>query len=639
MERKENDIAKNVSSGAEKVENIGERAQAKADAAGTAETRAAEKKAERKAVKRRTAQKGREQKEKAAAKKRVDAALAKEERKAKKAEMKAAQKAKKAELKAERIARQQEKKLQMKAKRQEHAAKMAEKKAERRAEREARKELLRSETAAQRIERVEKERAERLALKKQKREQAYNLKLERRDARLQKREQKLKDRQHRRETRRTPGFGGWLAAVISLGVVTLALTAVVTLGAIDMAAMNTAMTSAYRGTLYELVGIMENVDTDLSKVRVSASPAQQSRLLTDLLLQARLAESNLERFPLAAEADANVTSFINRTADYSQTMLNKLRSGGSLSAEDEAKLESLYQTNHKIREELNRLATTVSEKDMEAFMKAKEGNAVLESFQSVENMTLEGNGEENLPEGTDSGSAQQSGEEITSVRAGELCLQYFGEYSVERADYAGETTSQSLGTYNFFLYDDRGRQMFAQIAKGDGALVSFEFYEECTEKNFDVDRSKAIAEDFLASLGYENMAAVWVNESGTQATFNFAYEVDGAVYYPDLVKVKVCETKGKVVGFNAAAFLKNHTARGAVSAKLTMAQAQEMLSGKLNVQASRLAVIPVDGKETPVYEFLCDYEGETYFIYLDADTGEEVRILNILNSRQGRILL
>lgn len=50
-------------------------------------------------------------------------------------------------------------------------------------------------------------------------------------------------------------------------------------------------------------------------------------------------------------------------------------------------------------------------------------------------------------------------------------------------------------------------------------------------------------------------------------------------------------------------------------------------------------MIPVDGKEAPVYEFLCDYEGETYFIYLNADTGEEVRILNILNSRQGRILL
>lgn len=632
MEKKENDIAKNISSGAEKVENIAERAREQAEKV----RKAAEKKAEEKAAVRKTREKNRESKEKAAAKKRVDAALAKEARKAKKAEAEAARKAKKEEERAKRM----EKKLQMKAKRQEHAAKMREKRAERRAERMARKELLRSETAAQRIERMERERAEKLALKKQKREQAYNLKLERRDARLQKREQKLKDRQHRRETRRTPGFGGWLAAVISLGVITLALTAVVTLGAIDMAAMNSAMTSAYRGTLYELVGIMETVDADLSKVRVSASPYQQSVLFTDILLQTRLAESSLERFPLTAEADANVTSFINRTADYSQSMLEKLRAGGRITRADEARMETLYQTNHKVREELNRLATHMSDKDMEAFMKAKNENAVSESFRNLENLTLEDAEsplEENIPE--ESGKTKTAGEEITSVRAEELCLEYFRDYSIDRADYAGETSSESLATYNFFLYDNQGRQIFSRISKADGALVGFEFYESCTEKNFDVERSKAIAEDYLAALGYENMTAVWVNESGTQAIFHFAYEADGAVYYSDMVKVKVCESKGKVVGLNAVAFLSNHHTREGVTTSISLEAAQEKLHDGLKVESSRLAVIPVADREVATYEFLCDYEGETYFIYVDANTGEEVRILNVLNSSQGRILL
>ena len=432
MEKKENNIAKNTSSGAEKVENISERAQVKAESAGesaskaTASTKKPEprtaNKAEKKAGKEKRAAKTQEQKEKAAAKKRVDAALAKEERKAKKAEMKAAHKAKQAELKAARKAKHEERRLQMKAKRQEHIAKMKEKRAERKAEQLARKELLRSETAAQRIERIEREHAEKLALKKQKKEQAYNLKLERRDARLKKREQRLKDKQHRRETRRTPGFGGWLAAVISLGVVTLALTSVVTLGAINMAETNGAMAGTYRGNLYELVGIMENVDTDLNKVRVSASPAQQSRLLTDLLVQSRLAESTLERFPIDGHADENVTSFINRTADASQAMLNKINAGQKLTEEDIAKIEKLYQTNHKVREELNRLATEMTDKDMQMFMKEKKGNRVFESFQALENATLEENREEEgpfaktAPENKETGE-QEKKEEISSSRA------------------------------------------------------------------------------------------------------------------------------------------------------------------------------------------------------------------------------
>ena len=242
------------------------------------------------------------------------------------------------------------------------------------------------------------------------------------------------------------------------------------------------------------------------------------------------------------------------------------------------------------------------------------------------------------PENKETGE-QEKKEEISSSRAEELCMGYFKDYAIVKADYAGETNSESMEAYNFFLHDDRGRQLFAQISKQGGKLVAFDFYEDCSAKNFDLERSKAIAEDYLAGLGYENMTAVWVNESGTQATFNFAYEQDGAVYYPDMVKVKVCETKGKVVGFDAVAFLKNHRTRAAVNTKISLGEAQAKLNKNLSVEASRLTVIPVEGKETAAYEFVCDYKGDTYFIYVDANTGNEVRILNVLNSKQGRILL
>lgn len=665
MNKKENDIAKNPSSGAEKVENIGERARAKADTA--AETSGSKEPAAKSAAKtssgkktgagtrRTSASKGSasrasaEQKEKAAAKKRIDVALAREERKAKKAEMKAAQKAEKAARKEERKAKRSEKRLEMKARRlemkakhRERAALAKEKRAERKAERMARKELLRNETAAQRVERIEKERADKLALKKQKREQAYNLKLEKRDARLKKREQKLKDKQHRRETRRTPGFRGWLAAVISLGVVTLALTAVVTLGAIDMRQTGGIMTGEYRGTIYELVGIMENVDADLGKIRVSASPSQQSRLLTDLLVQARLAESSLERFPIDGQADANVTAFINRTASTSETLLDKIRTGGDLTESDAEKLEKLYETNRKIKEELSRLAVETTEKDMMEFMKAKKDNRIGEIFNRLENATLEENRgdvpfQEAAAEQSETGDQTQS-EEISSSRAEELCRGYFKDYAIAETEYAGETVSRNLQAYNFVLRDEKGRRLFAQIAKKGGALISFDFYEDCSEKNFDLERAKSIADDYLSSQGYENMTAVWVDESGVTASFLYVCEADGTAYYPDSVKVKVCESRGMVVGLDATAYLKNHRSRSAANAGLSLGEAQEKLNKNLQVESSRLSVIPVGDQEIAAYEFLCTYGDETYFVYLDANTGEELRILNVLATMQGRSL-
>jgi spore germination protein len=254
-----------------------------------------------------------------------------------------------------------------------------------------------------------------------------------------------------------------------------------------------------------------------------------------------------------------------------------------------------------------------------------------------ENKTEEGPFSEIAAEQSASGE-QAAAEEISSSRAEELCREYFKDYAVSSADYAGETISRNIQTYNFFLRDDQGRQIFAQIAKKGGALVEFDFYENCTEKNFDLARAKTIAEEYLEGLGYENMTAVWVNESGTLATFNFAYEEDGTVYYPDLVKVKVCESKGKVVGLDAVAFLKNHRSRVETNAKITLADAQSKLNKNVQVESSRLTVIPVENEEIAAYEFLCAYGDESYFIYINAVTGEEERILRVADSAQGRVL-
>lgn len=49
---------------------------------------------------------------------------------------------------------------------------------------------------------------------------------------------------------------------------------------------------------------------------------------------------------------------------------------------------------------------------------------------------------------------------------------------------------QDIEAYNFFLHDERGRQLFAQISKKGGELVSFDFYEDCSAKNFDLERSR-----------------------------------------------------------------------------------------------------------------------------------------------------
>ena len=432
--------------------------------------------------------------------------------------------------------------------------------------------------------------------------------------------------------------------MVTLGVTTLALATTVTVGAIEMNAMRTGMTGAQMGTMYELTGIMEHVDDDLDRVRISASPAQQSRILTDLLVQARLAEADLEKLPVPMESDRNITEFINRTAMESERMLAKLRKGEKLSEEDIATLERLYKTNHSIREELDKLAEALTDKDLMDYIKDGAG-MVSEALDRLEKMTLEENRaalekgmekikekgagmERTAPEGEEKGQSA-----IDTAKAEELCKGYFQKYNIKDYQCVGETVNHRYSAYNVQGYDDNGSMLFAEIDRKSGKLITFDYYEEASAENFDIDNAERIAEEFLESLGYENMTVARLSESGSTADFTFVYEMDGVAYYPDTVHVKVCRTRGLVCGLDATKYLKNHRGRDEVSAKITLETAYEKLSAQLSVEASRLAVVSTARGERTAYEFLCSYEDANYFVYLDANTGEEIAILNAQNIR------
>ena len=177
-------------------------------------------------------------------------------------------------------------------------------------------------------------------------------------------------------------------------------------------------------------------------------------------------------------------------------------------------------------------------------------------------------------------------------------------------------------------YDEKGTLLFAELSQKDGALIKFDYYEDCQSDTFDIHNAERIAEEFLEKLGYEDMEVVRYKENGTMTDFTFVYEDDGVAYYPDEVRVKICRSRGVVTGFDASKYMQNHKKREDVSPKLSLGEAQERLHKNLTVESSRLAVVQAGRRERVAYEFLCSYDKELYFVYLDGNTGEEISIIN-----------
>lgn len=416
-----------------------------------------------------------------------------------------------------------------------------------------------------------------------------------------------------------------------------------TFGWLNMNGMQADMASYGTESVYELNSIVDNLDTNLAKARVSNSKNEQVRLLTEIAIESEMAETILERLPLDTQITQNLTSFVNKMGDSAQSMLFDVARGSTLTDSQIATLNHMYRTNLELKNALNEMCANCTEKDMIGAMNGKTDSIFYTTFDTIQNTTVETPKEIHdgpFAENIDKVTAKnlEGLTEITASRAEELAGEYFKSYKPDSVKCVGETVAEQLSLYNVVLSTKDG-EMACQLSKLGGKVVEFNSYKECTDNNFSVERCIEIAEDFLDELGYDDMKAVWTSENGTTCNLNFAYEDDDVIFYSDIINVKVCEERGIVTGMEGLSYVLNHVEREAPSPAISKSEAKAKLHSGFEVESSRLCVIPFEGDEVLCYEFEGVYDGSTFYIYIDAKTGEEVEVFTVIGTKQGKALL
>ena len=151
-------------------------------------------------------------------------------------------------------------------------------------------------------------------------------------------------------------------------------------------------------------------------------------------------------------------------------------------------------------------------------------------------------------------------------------------------------------------------------------------YEQANEKGI----------EFLNQKGFNNMKQTYYLKNEGVITINYAYQQDGVLMYPDLIKLKVALDNGQILGIETTGYLNNHTQRDVSKVKITKEQAKEKLNKNLNIQSETLAIIPTEWKtEKLCYEFKGKVEETEYLVYINAENGEEEQILIITNTPNG----
>lgn len=571
----------------------------------------------------------------------------KRERKSKRQEQKAQKRLEVARIKMHRKEEKEKLKLALKRDKSRQKAQREQRREQLKAERAERIQMLKNESKKERERRIylEKQarRDERQRIRQENEKRRKQIALERaeiRRAKQQERAEKRKIKQRNKDRRK--GYGGWLAAVISLGVATLILASVLTATLLMPTASDGVVESAYQKAFYDTVEQVDNIDLNLSKVLATKDSGAIQKYLVDTAINSELAENDIQELPLKDESKFYTAKLINQIGDYAKYLNNKLIDGQPLTTTEKENLTNLYQANLALKKALQQMTAQIqsgySFKDLE---KAMDNDYVLQGFNQLQNLSVQF--PELIYDGPFSDGQNErdikglSGEEITSTKAKEKFINIFAHYKIEQVEVVGQTDGEIV-CYNV-QGQAEGLTVYAQISKKGGHLIMFASAGDCNQTLLSKEQAIEKAQAFLKKNELTSMKEVWINLSNNIYTINFAGEQNGIVLYPDLVKVRVCAQTGNVLGLEAKSYYTNHVQRSLSKPVLSAQQAKQKLFDGLNVNASRLVVVPVgNASESLCYEFFGEHAGQTYYVYIDATNGRQVQMFRVVESTEGEYL-
>ncbi len=437
--------------------------------------------------------------------------------------------------------------------------------------------------------------------------------------------------------------GGLIAAVISLGITTVILSAVL-ISSTFMPQKNTdVIETAYRKSFYDTVVQVDNMDLNLSKTLATRDSGAMQTYLVDLAVNSELAENNLQQLPIQDENKFYTTKIVNQVGDYAKYLNKKLIRGEKPSTADYENLKNLYKANLALKNALQAAMKDMGEDFEFADIGRKfEGNSVLKNLDELQELSVE------YPEliydgpfsdGRDSLEIKGlDGRRITEAEAKDIFNSTFSEYSPKNVEFTGKSTGR-IPAYGV-QGEINGDIIYAQITETGGKMIMFSYSGSCGAVNYGETAATEKALAFIGKTGIENMKVVWINLSNNVYTINFAPELKGAIIYPDLVKVRVCAETGMVIGFEATGYYTNHTERTVGVPALSKAEARAKVSDDIEVNTARLAIVPTgESSERLCYEFSGEMDGDVYYVYIDAISGRQVEMFKVINSEEGMLLM
>ena len=444
--------------------------------------------------------------------------------------------------------------------------------------------------------------------------------------------------------------GPMLAAIIILIMAVVALAVILYN---SQKQYRQASENTYNMAFFELVDYVQNVETYLAKSLISTTPEHGAETLTNLWREANLAQSYLSMLPIQSQELENTEKFLNQVSDYSYSLSRKNIYNESLTDEDLKNLKDLHGYSVGLENTLNQLSEDLNsgrfqwgelaEKGSIAFAQQVD-NISKESFSSLEEnfheyagLIYDGAFSEHLISNEKKGL---TGEDISEEEARQKAEEFIGKENIKEISNLGLSENATIPVYDFSIKNQNDENINVSISKKGGHIVYSNSNRNVDAEIISQEEANEKGKQYLESKGFPNMRETYFLKQDGIVTINYAYNQDGVVMYPDLIKVKVALDNGEVLGIETTGYLNNHSVRDFSNVKIDKEQAKATLNKDLELVSEGMAVIPTEWEtEILCYEFKGKVEDKEFLVYINAENGREEDILIITNTPNGTLTM
>lgn len=397
----------------------------------------------------------------------------------------------------------------------------------------------------------------------------------------------------------------------------------------------------YRRAFHQLIVHTEAIAENLDRLAVSAGRPQQLYGLEEIRTQASAANASFGALPVGTIPLQQTKSYISHLNNWSREMSVKLQQGGSLTPDEFAQLLALRQDAHALLRGLTDLrdlqaAGQLQWTSMEQFLGAAAAGTAsgplvdgITRLDSTFSTPRNESAESRVSPGSGIGI---SGEPVTVDAAMREARRYISEKDGETLTYVGEVNGL-IQSYRFEATAADGRPIRVDVARNGGQVTWMLADRQVGQVRLTKDQAIAEAERYLAERGYGDMAYSAYEDYGPTnvAMVTLVWRQDDVYVYPDTIRVRIALDNGEVLGVNAMPYLTAHRPREIPPAAISLASMETRIPPHLHLLDLRPAIVEDHlGNEVYAYEAIVQFEGNTYQVFYDSTTGDEVRIARMM---------